>query len=257
MKKTVLITGASAGFGVAFVEKVAAHGWQCILVARREDRLQKLVKKLNIKSADVHVLSLDIRDLGAIRNGIHALPKNFKNIDVLINNAGMALGVDSAWEYDIADWEAMVDTNIKGLLYMTRMILPSMVERNSGHIINVGSIAGSWPYPGGNVYGATKAFTQQFTRNLRADLFGKNVRVSNLEPGMVDTEFSVVRYKGDEVKARKVYENANALQAEDMAEIVFWLTSLPERVNINSIEVMPTSQTWGPLLINRETEKQD
>ena len=255
MKKTALITGASAGFGVAFVEKFASHGWQCILVARREDRLQKLVKKLNIKSADVHILPLDVRDLEAIKNGIQALPQSFNNIDVLINNAGMALGVDPAWEYDIADWEAMVDTNIKGLLFMTRMILPSMVERNKGHRINVGSIAGSWPYPGGNVYGATKAFTQQFTRNLRADLFGKNVRVSNLEPGMVDTEFSIVRYKGDEEKARKVYENANALQAEDMAEIVFWLTSLPERVNINSIEVMPTSQTWGPLLINRETEK--
>lgn len=252
MSKTVLITGASAGFGAAFVKKFAENNWKIILLSRREDRLKVLSEQIGLNADQAHIIAVDIRDLKMIKNHMDEIPSAFKEIDVLINNAGLALGVEPAWEYDLDDWDVMVDTNVKGLLYMTRLVLPGMVERDSGHIINVGSIAGNWPYPGGNVYGATKAFVQQFSRNLRTDLHGKNVRVSNLEPGIVDTEFSIVRYKGDEEKAAQIYENANALQADDMAEIVYWLTSMPERVNINSVEVMPTSQTWGPLLIHRD-----
>jgi len=252
MRKTVLITGASAGFGAAFARIFAENGWRLILVARRGERLQEISDKLNLGTDDVYQITMDVRDLNNIKEQIDSLPEKFQKIDVLVNNAGLALGVDPVWEGSIDDWETMIDTNIKGLLYMTRLILPAMVEKKSGHIINIGSVAGSWPYPGGNVYGATKAFTRQFSLNLRADLVDKNIRVSNLEPGIVDTEFSVVRYRGDKEKASQVYKNANALQAEDMAEIVYWLTTLPERVNINSIEVMPTSQAFGPFVIHRE-----
>lgn len=251
MKKTAMITGASAGIGAAFAKKLAKENWRLILIARRLDKLQDIRKSLNIDEKDLHIITLDIRNREAVTEALEKLPPSFKNIDLLINNAGMARGTEPVWEYDIDDWEDMVDTNIKGLLYITRLILPSMVEKNSGQIINLGSIAGNWPYPGGNVYGGTKAFVQQFTRNLRTDLFGKNIRVTNIEPGIVDTEFSIVRYNGDVEQAKKVYENANSLQAEDIAEIGYWLTTMPEHVNINSIEVMPVSQTWGPLRIHR------
>jgi len=252
MKKTVLITGASAGIGSAIAHRLFNNGWRLVLMARRVERLVAIQKELDPLQKDIFLLNADIKDMSAVDKAIADIPECFFPISGLINNAGLALGLDPAWESDPNDWEIMVQTNINGLLYVTRAILPKMVAENEGHIINLGSIAGSWPYPGGHVYGATKAFVQQFSRNLRADLIGKKIRVTNIEPGIVETEFSDVRFKGDTEKARKIYENANALIAEDIAEIVSWVLHLHPRVNINSIEVMPTSQAWGPLVIHRK-----
>jgi 3-hydroxy acid dehydrogenase/malonic semialdehyde reductase len=180
------------------------------------------------------------------------IPEKFGNIDILLNNAGLALGLGPAHETDLDEWETMVDTNIKGLLYMTRQILPAMVARKTGHIINLGSIAGSWPYPGGNTYGATKAFVQQFSRNLRADLAGTGIRVTNIEPGLAESEFSVVRFAGDAEKAAKVYEGTQPLTPGDIAEIIYWTASRPAHVNINAVEVMPVCQSWGNFVIDRQ-----
>lgn len=244
--KTILITGATAGFGAACAKRFAAEGWQLILTGRRTNRLEQLQTELG--PAVRQIIGLDVRD----REQVFARLEPLENIDLLLNNAGLALGLEPAWEVDIDDWETMVDTNIKGLLYCTRAVLPQMVARNRGHVINVGSVAGSWPYPGGNTYGATKAFVQQFSRNLRADLHGTKVRVTNLAPGMVESEFSKVRFKGDDEKAAKIYQGADPLQPEDIAEIVYWVASQPAHVNINAIEVMPVNQTWGPLAVRRE-----
>jgi len=182
---------------------------------------------------------------------VTGLPVEYRDIDILLNNAGLALGLEPAYAADLDEWETMVDTNIKGLLYMTRLILPGMVARKKGHIINIGSIAGSWPYPGGNAYGATKAFVQQFSRNLRADLRGTGIRVTNIEPGLAESEFSVVRFGGDHDKAAKVYEGTQPLTPADIAETVFWTASRPAHVNINSVEVMPVCQTWDNFAISR------
>lgn len=176
---------------------------------------------------------------------------NLKIIDILINNAGLARGLEPAIESDLEDWEIMVDTNIKGLLYFTRFALESMKERNSGLIINIGSVAATVPYKGGNVYGATKAFVRQFSRNLRADLFGTNIKVTNLEPGMAETEFSVIRFKGDIEKAKKVYEGTRSLTAEDIANTILWIIEQPLNVNIDNVEIMPIDQTFGGMVINR------
>jgi NADP-dependent 3-hydroxy acid dehydrogenase YdfG len=183
---------------------------------------------------------------------LSALPDEFKNIDVLINNAGLALGLGPAEEASLKDWEVMVDTNIKGVIYLTRAVLPGMVRRRYGHIINIGSVAGSWPYPGGNVYGGTKAFVQQFSRNLRSDLSGKNIRVTLVEPGMSETEFSLVRFDGNQEKAKAVYHSMDPLSAEDIAETVFWICSMPSHVNVNQIELMPTAQAWAPFSVHRD-----
>jgi 3-hydroxy acid dehydrogenase / malonic semialdehyde reductase len=180
------------------------------------------------------------------------LPVAFAGIDILVNNAGLALGLAGADATDVDDWEAMVDTNIKGVMYMTRAVLPGMVNRGGGHVVNLGSVAASWPYPGGNVYGGTKAFVQQFSRNLRADLLGKQIRVSLVEPGMCETEFSIVRFDGDEARARQVYQGMKPLSATDIAEIVFWVTSLPPHINVNQLEVMPTAQAWSPFAVHRD-----
>lgn len=253
MSKVVFITGASAGIGAAIATRMYRDGHRVILLARRKEKLEALLKNFGPDATErTHLIAADIRDRETIQKEIDQLPEWFREIDILVNNAGLGLGLEPAWETQIEDWDTMVETNIKGLMFMTRLILPGMVERDRGHIVNFGSIAGSWPYPGGNVYGSTKAFVQQFSRNLRTDLLGHNVRVTNIEPGIVETDFSVVRFKGDKEKAGKVYENANPLLPEDMAEIVAWVTSLPERVNINSIEVMPVTQAWGPLSIHRE-----
>jgi len=178
--------------------------------------------------------------------------KPFQEIDVLINNAGLALGLEPAHEADLNQWETMVNTNIKGLMYCTRQILPGMVERGRGHIINIGSVAGSTSYPGGNVYGATKAFVKQFSNNLRSDLLGTPIRITNIEPGLAETEFSVVRFAGDRDRAAEVYKGTQPLAAEDIAEIVYWVTNLPQHVNINCLEVMPVCQAWGPFAIHRQ-----
>ncbi len=252
MKKTVFITGATAGFGKSCVKRFADEGWQLVLAARRSDRLQALKSELENK-IPVHIITLDVRDRKKVDEAVRGLPDKFSSIDVLVNNAGLALGLEPAYDANLDDWETMIDTNIKGLTYCTRSVLPGMVARNSGHIINIGSISGNWPYPGGNVYGSTKAFVQQFSRNLRADLLGKKIRVTNIEPGLAETEFSIVRFKGDEEKAAKVYQGIQALTGDDIAEIVYWAAALPPHVNINSVEVMPTQQAWGPLAADRES----
>ena len=247
----ILITGATSGFGEACARRFAKEGWQLILAARRIDRLKALQKKLGGK-AFVHIVSLDVRNQEAVMTGLTQLPDKFSEIDVLVNNAGLALGLEPAQESDISDWNTMVDTNIKGLMYCTRATMPGMVERNRGHIVNIGSVAGNWPYPGGNVYGATKAFVKQFSQNLRADLFGTAIRVTNIEPGLAETEFSIVRFKGDAKKAAKVYDGTHPITPGDIAEMVYWVVSLPPHININRLEVMPACQTWGPFAIYRD-----
>ncbi len=250
-KKTVFITGASAGFGAACARAFAEQGNKLILAARREQVLRELAAELGEK-CQVHTLRLDVRDRQAVQAAVEGLPEGFREVDVLVNNAGLALGLEPSHEVNLDDWEVMVDTNIKGLMYCTRLLLPGMVARNRGHIINIGSTAGSWPYPGGNVYGGTKAFVEQFSRNLRADLLGKRVRVSCVEPGMAETEFSKVRFKGDETRAARVYANTEPLTAEDVAGIVAWVAALPPHVNINTLEVMSIFQSWGPLAVQRQ-----
>jgi len=251
MAKTVFITGASAGFGAATARLFAEQGCRLILAARRLDPLEKLRDALRGK-AEIRILQLDIRDRQGVEAAIDSLPAPFREVDVLLNNAGLALGLEPAHRVELDDWETMIDTNIKGLTYCTRFLLPGMVERNRGHIINLGSTAGSWPYPGGNVYGGTKAFVEQFSRNLRTDLFGTRVRVTCIKPGMAETDFSKVRFKGDEAAAHKVYAGADPLTAEDIARIIHWVSEQPEHVNINSLEVMCVNQTWGPLVVHRE-----
>ena len=250
MQKTICITGATSGFGRACAERFAAEGWRLILTGRRVDRLQALQAQLDTVS--VHAVELDVRDFSAVELMVRDLPQDFQAIDVLVNNAGLALGLEGAHQTDIRDWDTMIDTNIKGLCYLTRCILPGMVSRNQGHIINMGSIAGTYPYPGGNVYGATKAFVKQFSRNLLTDLNHTRVRVTNIEPGLSESEFSVVRFHGDKDKADAVYKGTEPLRPVDIAEIVHWVTSVPPHVNINTVEVMPVCQSCGPLAIHRD-----
>lgn len=250
MQKNICITGATSGFGKACAQRFAAEGWRLILTGRRVDRLQALAQELSV--APVHIVELDVRDFAAVEAMVGNLPEDFKNIDVLVNNAGLALGLEGAHKTDIRDWDTMIDTNIKGLCFLTRCILPGMVDRNQGHIINMGSIAGNYPYPGGNVYGATKAFVKQFSRNLLTDLNHTKVRVTNIEPGLSESEFSIVRFHGDKDKADAVYKGTEPLTPVDIAEIVHWVTSVPPHVNICTVEVMPVCQSCGPLAIHRD-----
>lgn len=250
MRKVAFITGATSGFGTACAKKFHSLGWNVVLTGRREDRLAALAEEFGKDRA--HTLCFDMRDKEALERAIESLPEDFQELDVLINNAGLALGLEPAQACDTDEWDAMVDTNIKGLIHCTRAILPGMIARKSGHVINLGSIAGNWPYPGGNVYGATKAFVQQFSRNLRCDLHGTGVRVTNIEPGLAESEFSVVRFGGDAEKAAKVYEGTSPLTPEDIAESIWWVASLPAHVNINALEIMPTCQSWAPLSVFRE-----
>ncbi len=246
MPKTILITGATAGFGEACARRFAAEGWQLILTGRRAERLTSLQTELG--DAVRQVIALDVRD----REAVHEQLSDLRDIDVLLNNAGLALGLEPAWEVDLDDWETMVDTNVKGVMYCTRAVLPGMVDRNIGHVVNIGSTAGSWPYPGGNVYGGTKAFVQQFSRNLRADLLGSRVRVTEIDPGMAESEFSKVRFKGDDESAAKVYAGAEALSPADIADAIFYVVSLPTHVNVNAMELMCIDQAWGPLAVHRK-----
>ena len=246
MAQTILITGATSGFGKACAEYFAAQGWQLILTGRRTERLEQL--KAELGGSVRQIITLDVRE----REQVFEQLESLSDVDVLLNNAGLALGLEPAWDVDINDWEVMVDTNIKGLMYCTRALLPQLVKRNSGHIVNIGSTAGAWPYPGGNVYGGTKAFVQQFSRNLRADLLGSQVRVTNLAPGMAESEFSNVRFKGDTGEASKVYQGVEPLLPQDIAETVYWIVTRPPHVNINAIEVMPVDQAWGPFSIHRK-----
>ena len=249
MQKTVFITGATAGFGKAMAERYAQEGWKLVLTGRRKDRLEEL--KQALAPAPVHTLCFDVRDRAACFGAVESLPAEFAAIDVLVNNAGLALGTEPAQECDPDEWECMVDTNIKGLLSITRAILPGMVERDRGHIVNLGSVAGTYPYPGGNTYGGTKAFVNQFSKNLLADLLGTRLRVTNIEPGLCETEFSVVRFRGDQSKADSVYQGTEPIRPEDIAEAVYWATTLPAHVNINSMEIMPVDQAFSPFAINR------
>lgn len=249
--KTILITGASSGFGKATAELLATRGHRLILLARRGDRLEQLKASL---STEVHTASVDVVDKVQVRQFFASLPEDFRSIDVLINNAGLSLNMDPAQDAELEDWERMVDTNIKGLLYITRPVLDIMKVRGDGQIINIGSVAAHLPYRGGNVYGATKAFVRQFSRNLRTDVFGTSIKVTNIEPGMAETEFSDVRFKGDVSKAKAVYEGSRSLQAEDIANTIAWILEQPERVNIDNIEIMPIDQTYGGAAINRKQQ---
>lgn len=248
-KMLVLVTGATSGFGAAIARRFVADGHRVLATGRRAERLASLAAELG---PAVRTAELDVRDSEAITAFVSGLPAEWASVDVLVNNAGLALGLEPAQAASTADWEQMIDTNCKGLVLMTRAMLPGMLARGRGHIINIGSTAGEFPYPGGNVYGATKAFVYQFTLNLRADLAGAPVRVTDVEPGMCQgTEFSNVRFKGDDAKAAAVYAGANALTADDVAETVAWVASRPLHVNINSIQLMPVSQTFGPFAIKR------
>jgi 3-hydroxy acid dehydrogenase / malonic semialdehyde reductase len=245
----VFITGATAGFGAAMARTFVQNGHKVLISGRREDRLQTLSAELG--DAVLPVV-LDVTDKASIKAALDGLPAEWKQIDVLINNAGLALGVTPAHESSLDDWDTMIATNCSGLVAMTRAILPDMVKRGSGTVINLGSVAGATPYPGGNVYGATKAFVEQFTLNLRADLIGTGVRATNLAPGLCGgTEFSNVRMKGNDEAAAKVYEGTVPLTAEDIANTAFWIATLPPHININRIEMMPTCQGYGPLAIKR------
>jgi 3-hydroxy acid dehydrogenase/malonic semialdehyde reductase len=248
--KSVLITGATGDFGKAFAKRFAQAGYSLILHGRNAEKLEQLCKSF---STPCHGIVFDATDKVAMRHAISNLPDNFKNIAVLINNAGLALGLEKAQESNPDDWENMIDVDCKALTLITREILPGMVERKAGHIINIGSTAGNYPYPGANVYGAAKAFVKQFSLNLRADLVGTNIRVTNIEPGQVETQFSTVRFKGDLEKAKSVYAGTNSLQADDVAEAVFWAATLPAHVNINRLEMMPTGQSFAGLCVERKT----
>lgn len=247
--KTILITGATSGIGWACAEAFAAQGARLVLCGRRIGRLAEIQKKLS--PAAVYAAPLDVGDRDAVAAFFANIPPEFHTIDVLVNNAGGALGLDPAWEADLNDWDDMVDANIKGLLYMTRAALPSMVARDSGHIINIGSIAGEYYYAGGNAYGGAKAFVKQFSGNLRADLLGKNVRVTNIEPGAVETEFSLVRFHGDKTRAESVYAGYQALTAADIANAVVWCAAQPPHVNVNRLEIMPVMQASAGFTIKR------
>jgi 3-hydroxy acid dehydrogenase/malonic semialdehyde reductase len=246
--KNILITGATGGFGKALAHKFSEIGCNIILHGRSEENLNALSKKLKSKT---HSVCFDITDKDAMKSAINALPKNFSKIDLLINNAGGAYGQEPFFEANSEDLEYMININCTSLIELTRLVLPIMIKQKRGHIINIGSIAGSYAYPGGHVYCAAKAFVNHFSLALRSDLEGKNIRVTNLEPGMVETDFSLVRFKGDKEKANAVYKNANPMKPEDVAETAFWVSTLPEHFNINRIEMMPTSQSSGPLQIYR------
>ena len=249
--RTVLVTGATAGFGTAIARRFASEGANLVICGRRTERLDALKAELG---TSVHTATLDVRDRAAVAGFVDALPEGFRKIDLLVNNAGLALGLEPAHAADLDDWETMIDTNLKGLMYMTRAILPGMVARNTGHVINISSVAGTYPYPGGNMYGATKAAVSQFSLNLRADLIKTRVRVTNIEPGLCGgSEFSQVRFHGDADKAAKVYDGTTPLSSEDVAESVFWAASLPAHVNINRIEMMPVCQASAAFAIHRDS----
>ena len=246
----ILITGASAGFGEAMCRSFTAAGFNVVGAARRMEKLQALAEELG---GSFYPLQMDVADTSSVPAALQSLPEGFREIDCLINNAGLALGLDSADKADFADWQTMIQTNIVGLTFLTRQILPQMVERKSGYIINIGSIAGNYPYPGGNVYGATKAFVRQFSLNLRADLAGTGIRVTDIEPGLCGgTEFSNVRFKGDDERAAGVYENIRFIRPEDIADTALWLYRRPAHMNVNTIEIMPVAQSFGALPVVRE-----
>jgi 3-hydroxy acid dehydrogenase/malonic semialdehyde reductase len=247
---TVFITGATSGYGEATARRYAEAGANVIATGRRWDRLVELQNELGPEHC--HIAALDVRDKAAIDAVIADLPPTFANINVVVANAGLALGLEPAYETSLADWEEMIETNVKGLAYTVRALLPGMVRRKEGHVVTLGSVAADYPYPGGAAYGGTKSFVKQFALALRADLNGKNVRVTNIEPGMSETEFSLVRFKGDEGKAENVYAGMTPMTGADIAESIVFATTLPRHVNINRIQLMATAQSFSPFAVHRE-----
>lgn len=246
----VFITGATAGFGLATARKFTKDGAKIIGTGRRKDRLEDLKKELG---GNFLPLTFDVGERSQVERAIATLPQEFAAVDILVNNAGGAIGLDPAQSAQLEDWDKMIDSNVNGLLYCTRLLLPGMVERKRGHIVNLGSIAAEFPYPGGNVYGAAKAFVHQFSNNLRADLLGTSIRVTNIEPGLAGgTEFSEVRFKGDKKRAAAVYEGTQPLTPEDIADAIHWVATRPAHVNINLVQMMPVDQAFGPLPVNRK-----
>jgi serine 3-dehydrogenase len=249
MMPTALITGATSGIGEACARAFVAAGWHVVGTGRREDRLEKLSAELGER---FHAARFDVRDEAARDAALDALPEAFRDVDLLINNAGLALGLEPAQEALLSNWTTMIDTNITALVSMTRRLLPQLVERK-GAIINLSSVAANYPYPGGNVYGATKAFVRQFSLNLRSDLIGTGVRVCSIEPGMAETEFTLVR-TGSQETSDKVYAGVNPMTGEDIANTILWVASQPPHLNINSLELMPVNQAWSPFLVHREAQ---
>ncbi len=249
MTQTILITGATSGFGAAAVKRFAAAGWRVIATGRRAERLQPLVEEFGAER--VHAAAFDIRDEVALEAALSALPENFRGIDVLVNNAGLALGTAPAQKASLQDWRTMIDTNITALVTLTHRLLPTLVERK-GAIINMSSVAASYPYPGGNTYGGTKAFVKQFSLGLRSDLHGTGVRVTSIEPGMAETEFTLVRTHGDQAASDRVYGGANPMTAEDIADQLFYIATLPPHLNINRLEIMPTTQSFPAFQVDRK-----
>ncbi len=246
----VFVTGVTSGFGNAIARKFLASGAKVIGTGRRHAALDELRREFGTQFLP---LVFDVRDRKAVEQAIAGLPADFAEVSVLVNNAGLAIGLEPAHKADLDEWEVMIDTNVKGLTYCTRLLLPGMVDRNAGHIVNIGSTAAEWPYPGGHIYGATKAFVHQFSLNLRADLVGTALRVTDIQPGLCGgTEFSVTRFRGDREKAAAIYEGTQPLTAEDLAETVFWVASRPAHVNINTVQMMPVCQAWGPFAIKRD-----
>jgi 3-hydroxy acid dehydrogenase/malonic semialdehyde reductase len=245
--RVAFVTGATSGFGAAIAEAFAAAGARVVVSGRREDRLREVARKLGDRA---HAIVLDVRDRAAIEAAVAALPPAFAAVDLLVNNAGLALGLEMAHKASLDDWETMIDTNCRGLVTCTRTLLPGMVARGRGHVVNIGSVAANYPYPGGNVYGATKAFVHQFSQNLKAELLGTPVRVTVIEPGMAETEFSLVRLR-DAEKAGAVYRGLDPLTAGDVADAVLWCVTRPPRVNVNVVELMPAQQAFGPFAVHR------
>lgn len=247
MTGTILITGTTAGFGQATARHFVSNGWKVIGTGRRAERLQNLKNELG---EAFHPAVFDITDETAMKAALEALPPAFQDIDILVNNAGLALGTAPAPETKLSDWKTMIDTNITGLVTITDYLLPKLIERK-GMIVNLSSIAATWPYPGGNVYGGTKAFLRQFSLGLRSDLHGKGVRVTSIEPGLCESEFTLVRTGGNQDAYDALYRGANAIQPEDIANTIYWVATQPPHLNFNSIEVMPVSQSWGGWQIAR------
>lgn len=252
MSQVVFITGATSGFGRATARRFAQAGWSLVLTGRRTDRLEALRDELGAQ-VPVHIATLDVRDAQAVQAVAAALPAAFRPVKALINNAGLALAPVPAQKADLQDWHTMIDTNVTGLVNVTHALLPQLIETGKGaSIVNLGSVAGQWPYPGSHVYGATKAFVQQFTYNLRCDLIATGVRVTDIAPGMAETEFTLVRTKGDQAASDKLYRGTTPLSAEDIAEQIFYVATLPPHININRLEIMPTRQAWNPFAVDRD-----
>lgn len=250
MTDTVFITGATSGFGAATARRFADNGWNVVITGRRADRLNELADSLGQQVRAVPLV-LDVRDRQAMSAAIDGLPADLR-IRALVNNAGLALGTAPAQQCSLDDWDTMVDTNVKGLMYATRLLLPRLIAYGAGAgIVNLGSVAGRYPYPGSHVYGATKAFVRQFSLSLRCDLQGTGVRVTDLEPGLCESEFSLVRFEGDQARYDAIYQGADPIQPADIAETIFWLLTRPAHVNVNMLEIMPVSQAWSNFDIRR------